>query len=109
MAQDSLFFLRSELPDDPLSKGFRWSLQLVKVRDAVQGAYVAFCTHDLAERFANGVANIEVVAATDLDGNHFTDFSNKRVVLFKSHVEVKNCLANRADYPYEQHLFTYVP
>src|SRR5690349_21041948 len=99
--EPDLFFLRRRLPDIPLSKGYRWSLQVVKINETILGAYVAFRTECLAQRYAENHENVFPVAATELDSSHFTDFENRLLVLFESGVELEQCLTNRADYPYE--------
>ena len=105
-----LHFLRSELPDVPeINKGYRWSLTAVKVSQAVGGACVAFVSAALAERFGSIRPTASVVCSTDLDSQHYVDFSNKAIVLFETEQQVDACLADRANFPFEAFLARYSP
>lgn len=81
----------------------------MKVNETVLGAYVAFRSPDLAQRYAGGRENMSVVAAAELDATHFTDFENRLLVLFETSAELERCLANRPHYLFEQHLVKYSP
>jgi hypothetical protein len=110
MANQELYFLRSELPDSPISKGFRWSLKKVKVNQTVGGAYLAFAARDLAESFCRHLAQgPHVVSAGELDASCYFDFSKSQVVLFTDRAEVEKCLADRGAYRYEDRLMRYAP
>jgi hypothetical protein len=110
MPHQELYFLRSELPDSPISKGYRWSLKKVKVNQAIGGAYLAFATRDLAESFCRHLAQAtHVVSTSELDANCYFDFSRSQVVLFADRAEVEQCLADRGGYRYEDRLMHYAP
>jgi hypothetical protein len=119
IAQDKIYFLRSEISPDLGIKGYRWSLRVVKVgqpdghKDSrgsdvlkeaqpAAGAYLAFASKFLAESFRRNQANVSVVCSDQLDHEHYFDFFRMRLVLFETSAQVDSCLADRGNYPYEK-------
>lgn len=104
---DDLFFIRSELPDHPISKGFRWSLYVVNVRSAGLKAYVAFRSITAARLIAHQSPMLSVVAAKDVDSLYSCDFGTTAVMLFDSIGEVMKFIQDRRAYPLDEHLYMY--
>ena len=106
---ESIYFLRNELSSDPkINKGYRWSLTAVKVSQAVGGACLAFASAVLAERFRSTRLTASVVCSTELDSQHYSDFS-RPIVLFETERQVDACLADRGNFPYAALLARYSP
>ena len=92
------------MPESPSAKGFRWSLQVVKVSASVPSAYVAFGSRELATRYAEGLGGTTAVSAAELDATHFTAFDRLPVVYFGAAEDVDLCLRDRTAFPYEMHI-----
>ena len=69
---DDLFFPRSKLSDDPINRGYRWSLRLVKVAQE-KSAHLAFRTRNFVDSFVHA-DGVSVVASSELDDSHYYDF-----------------------------------
>ena len=82
MPQDEIYFLRGELQDDPMARGYRWSLRVVKIDDTVLAPYLAFRTRELAERVVSN-PQTSVIAASELDEHHYFEFSQRKVLFFE--------------------------
>ena len=107
LSSTDLFFIRSELPDHPIARGFRWSLYVLKVRGTDTKAYVGFRSAAAAGLIARQSPLLAVVAAEDLTDEYSHDFSGTPVMLFDSIGEVVNFIRDRKAYPVEEHLYMY--
>jgi len=102
-----LFFLRSDISDSPVSRGYRWSLNAVKVGGKTGHAYLAFRSLAMATLVAERFAGYSVVALTELNGEHAFNFDKVPLVLFDSVKSVEDFLSDREHYSYDPHLFRY--
>jgi hypothetical protein len=102
-----LFLIRGELPDDPIARGYRWSLYVVKVGATGSKAYVAFRTPGAARMIADQSPLLSVVEVGELNEQYSHDFSGTAVLLLDSAAEVVKFLKDRKAYPFEEHLYMY--
>jgi len=107
VSSTDLYFIRSDLPDHPISRGFRWSLFVLKVPGTDTKAYVGFRSAAAAGLIARQSPLLAVVAAEDLTDEYSHDFSGTPVMLFDSIGEVVKFIRDRKAYPAQEHLYTY--
>lgn len=109
-AIDRIYFFRSELGRVAVAEsGYRYALSVVKVSETLGGAYLAFASEALAQRFLRWRPKVEIVCSTDLDHDTAFDFSEQPVVLFETEEQVDACAIDARRFPYEALLTRFSP
>lgn len=108
-ARHDVYFLRFELPDDPINQSYRWSLTVAKIGDVgdLARAYLGFESERLAQLVANRHSELSVVAGSSLDETHYFDFSAAKVCFFTTEAQVLQWMSDPRTYPYDTSLYGY--